>query len=447
MAEKRDVRKQPLTQKWVTIIIAVILVLFVAFSLSVLFGAFSDIENDFQRISLCLILLWIGILLTYYIWAIFYYNINLGFSDVEWKEIWERIDKTRKDFDAGLEVNAKDLEAPEDNPYKDETFGLPPGTVRGTIALTLLMGGLSMLIYSFGAPLVDLGDNFKFFIDAFLMMVAFYFGSRALAYLQSKKENGQAATSKAEEPKATVAQTVVTKAVQKIKKVEPAKAENGETEKEKKLVKDFPQVKQEEENLKLDDEIIEETANKLGIEPAALKAVTKVESSGSGFLANGKPKILFEGHIFWRELKKLDIDPMQFALANPDILYKKWTKEHYKGGKAEFERLEKAKLINNEAALSSASWGLFQIMGFNYKVAGYKNVVDFVEAQHKSEGEHLNAFCNYIKSRKLIPHLQNLEWAEFARKYNGPGYKKNKYDTRLQRAYENFKEQFEASLA
>ena len=51
-------------------------------------------------------------------------------------------------------------------------------------------------------------------------------------------------------------------------------------------------------------------AKRLQIEPCALQAVCTVESSGQGFLPSGKPKILFEGHIFWRELAKRRYQPV-----------------------------------------------------------------------------------------------------------------------------------------
>jgi len=40
------------------------------------------------------------------------------------------------------------------------------------------------------------------------------------------------------------------------------------------------------------------SAKSLNVEVASIKAVAEVESSGDGFLADGKPKILFEPHIF-----------------------------------------------------------------------------------------------------------------------------------------------------
>jgi hypothetical protein len=59
----------------------------------------------------------------------------------------------------------------------------------------------------------------------------------------------------------------------------------------------------------------------LGCEVAAIKAVTEVEGAGQGMLANGKPRILFEPHIFWKQLSAKGIDPNQYAEKNSNILY------------------------------------------------------------------------------------------------------------------------------
>ena len=46
-------------------------------------------------------------------------------------------------------------------------------------------------------------------------------------------------------------------------------------------------------------------ADLLGIEVAVVKAVQAVETGGhGGFVAPGRPMILFEGHIFWRVQQK-----------------------------------------------------------------------------------------------------------------------------------------------
>lgn len=168
-------------------------------------------------------------------------------------------------------------------------------------------------------------------------------------------------------------------------------------------------------------------AKDLGVELAVIKAVNEVESSGQGF-SGDKPKILFEGHIFWRQLKKHDLDPNTLTEGNENILYSRWTREHYFGGEREHDRLDMAKKIHENAALESASWGLFQIMGYHWESLGYK-----------SEGEHIKAFGRFILAKNLTKYLKNKDWAGFARRYNGPGYKTNKYDEKLARAYNKYK--------
>lgn len=175
----------------------------------------------------------------------------------------------------------------------------------------------------------------------------------------------------------------------------------------------------------------------LDCETPALKAVQKVETAGrGGFVAPGKPQLLFEGHIFWSQLKLRKIDPVPLQAANASILYPKWTKSHYKGGIAEYARLDQARKINADAANASASWGMFQIMGFQYTVCGFKTVAQFVEAMCESERSQLLVFCRFItKNPQMHAALQSKKWATFARLYNGSEYAKNQYDTKLLNAY------------
>ena len=84
----------------------------------------------------------------------------------------------------------------------------------------------------------------------------------------------------------------------------------------------------------------------------------------------------------------------------------------------------------------SASWGAFQIMGENYKQAGYASIGDFVDAMKTSVGDHLNAFVNFINANpKLKSAIQKKDWATFASIYNGPGYRDHHYDTGIADAY------------
>ena len=186
------------------------------------------------------------------------------------------------------------------------------------------------------------------------------------------------------------------------------------------------------------------SASLLKIEVAAIKAVAEVESSGEGFLPGGKPKILFEPHIFWKQLRAKGIDPNLFMEENPDILYPTWKSGAYGPVSKQHDRMEKAAKINRDAALMSASWGKFQIMGFNWKLCGTASLQEFINEMYKDEDSHLKCFTNYLKNTFLDDELRNHDWAGFARGYNGPQYVKNKYDVKLRAAYLKYQDQIPA---
>lgn len=191
---------------------------------------------------------------------------------------------------------------------------------------------------------------------------------------------------------------------------------------------------------RLIDEDFTQVAELLGCEPAALKAVQQVETGGrGGFFSPGRPAILFEGHIFWTQLKKRGSNPEDYVKGNENILYPKWEKGHYKGGIGEYDRLEQARKINREAADASASWGMFQIMGFNYAACGEESIESFVRSMCESEFKQLLLTANFIKKNsQMLQALQARDWAVFAKCYNGPAYAQNRYEVKLEAAYQKY---------
>ena len=191
---------------------------------------------------------------------------------------------------------------------------------------------------------------------------------------------------------------------------------------------------------RLIDEDFTQVAELLGCEPAALKAVQQVETGGrGGFFSPGRPAILFEGHIFWTQLKKRGSNPEDYVKGNENILYPKWEKGHYKGGIGEYDRLEQARKINREAADASASWGMFKIMGFNYAACGEESIESFVRSMCESEFKQLLLTANFIKKNsQMLQALQARDWAVFAKCYNGPAYAQNRYDVKLEAAYQKY---------
>ena len=195
----------------------------------------------------------------------------------------------------------------------------------------------------------------------------------------------------------------------------------------------------------LSESDLQDFAHKFGLELAAVKAVNEIESLGKGFLIDGRPRILFEGHIFWKELIKRGLNPADFLTNNTkNVLYKNWTKNYYEGGTQEYDRLEKAAGMSDidavhDAAYASASYGAFQIMGFNYPLVGFPSIDSFVAQMYTHEKAHLAAFGKFCEANNLIRHLISKNWAAFAQGYNGSEYQKNKYDIKLANAYNKYK--------
>ncbi|MFC4688646.1 N-acetylmuramidase family protein [Epilithonimonas pallida] len=170
-------------------------------------------------------------------------------------------------------------------------------------------------------------------------------------------------------------------------------------------------------------------AKELNCEVAAIKAVAEVESLDGGFQSDGKPKILFERHKFNEFTKE------KYSKEYPDISNER------PGGytKNEHLRLEKAAKLDRTAALKSASWGRFQIMGFNFAMVGFSTLQDFINAMYRSEADQLKAFVQFIKANKLDDELRDKRWSDFARIYNGKNFHINEYDKRMAVAYKKFK--------
>jgi len=171
-------------------------------------------------------------------------------------------------------------------------------------------------------------------------------------------------------------------------------------------------------------------ARGLGVEPAAVKAVTDVEAGGNGFFTDGRPKILFENYWFWK------LTNGRFGSCI-DISCDHWDRSWYRGGPAEYDRLNAAYAKDQNAALQSASWGAFQVMGFNYNSVGYSTLDAFIADMLCGSAGHMRAFLGFVRNKGLVPMLQNKDWAGFAYRYNGAGYKANNYDGKMAAAYQS----------
>jgi len=169
-------------------------------------------------------------------------------------------------------------------------------------------------------------------------------------------------------------------------------------------------------------------------DPASLWSILTVETRGFGFMPDKRPKILFERHVFAKRTGG------RYSLGYPDI--SNATPGGYSAtGPDEYGRLAKAMVLDRTAALESASWGLGQIMGYNAKSIGFPGAEAMVTQFKESEDAQLLGTANFIAvNPPLAAAFREKRWQRVAFYYNGAGYAKNSYDTKLNAAYVAFQQ-------
>lgn len=177
-------------------------------------------------------------------------------------------------------------------------------------------------------------------------------------------------------------------------------------------------------------------ANVFKIELAALRAVMSVESRNSGFDARRRPVILFEPHIFYRELA----DNLREVAVARGLAYPNWKGpgSYPSGSDAQYKRLSEAIKISEESAYRSVSMGIGQVLGRNFRAAGCSSAKQMFEQAMDSESNQLNHMLKFIASRGLDDELRRHDWHGFAAGYNGRG-QIEKYAHWLEREYAKWK--------
>lgn len=178
---------------------------------------------------------------------------------------------------------------------------------------------------------------------------------------------------------------------------------------------------------------VKAVADRLDIEVEKLLAVLEVEAAGSGFDHAGRPKILYEAHVFWRNLPR----ELREEANRQGLAWSHWERGRYpRGSDAMYETLAKAIEIDEDAALKACSWGAPQILGENFAMVGFATVQEMVAAFMDSERAQIEALAAYLEDASLGITLRCGDWAGFARVYNGPSYSVHRYDERLEEAYQ-----------
>lgn len=194
---------------------------------------------------------------------------------------------------------------------------------------------------------------------------------------------------------------------------------------------------------KLTEKDYVEVAAELGVEVPAIKAVVDIETGRThqGFWKKGKALINFDISIYRQYARRHGVDLNKARKAYPIIFNKPNIKKYGSQQAAQYARLDAAIKINRDLALESCFWGMFQVGGFNWKLCGCRSVDEFCQLINTSERDQLELFAAFCKSRDLVKYIKSKDWANFALRYNGAGYKKLSYDTKMAAAYRKFKNQ------
>jgi hypothetical protein len=197
---------------------------------------------------------------------------------------------------------------------------------------------------------------------------------------------------------------------------------------------------------RLTSEDIVAAAKSIGCEVAALRAVIGVESRGAGFDARDRPIILFEPHVFYRQLEKrprATYDQGLNRAVMAGLAYKAWRRGNYPGGSplqqsdANYARLSRAMAIHPESAFRAISIGMGQVLGENFDAAGFSSAIAMFEAAKESEAAQLAQMLGFIRENHLDDDIRAKRWTTFARGYNGSG-QVVMYAERLAAAYKSW---------
>lgn len=187
---------------------------------------------------------------------------------------------------------------------------------------------------------------------------------------------------------------------------------------------------------------IPRVAHEIGVGEDLIHALVEVEASGRGFDDKKRLKALYEPHVAYR----CSSGAARKALVDAGLAYKDWKPGAYP--KDSYPRILAAMAIDTDAALKATSWGLAQILGENFKDAGYGSVRAMIADFIDDEDNHLEAMIRFCKSKGIDTALRAIQakvdageavtaddWRPVALRYNGKGYAKHNYHGRLNAAF------------
>ena len=178
-------------------------------------------------------------------------------------------------------------------------------------------------------------------------------------------------------------------------------------------------------------------AARLNVPVANIMAMASVESAGETFwLLDGNlvVPVRFEAHWFGK------LTGYRFNDSHPDLSCVSWHPELAARTRADaWDQLNRARVLDWEAADQSASHGAFQVMGMHWKRLGYPSVKVFVDSMSANGDDgQMDAFARFIQADPALhASLAIGAWLDVEQRYNGGGYG-GSYAAKLRAAAEIF---------
>lgn len=180
-------------------------------------------------------------------------------------------------------------------------------------------------------------------------------------------------------------------------------------------------------------------AHRINVSEDHLRAFMKVEAGSRPYDRQGRPIMLFEPHVFYRALP----ESKREAAVKKGLAYPKWRPGEYPADS--YPRLIEAIKIDEKAALKACSIGLSQVLVENHSQVGFDTPQAMWQAFMDDEEEHVEAMIRFILANGIDDDLRAERWETVARVYNGPGYRKNGYHTKMAAAFAEFRRQADVS--
>jgi hypothetical protein len=164
---------------------------------------------------------------------------------------------------------------------------------------------------------------------------------------------------------------------------------------------------------------LSETAIEHGCDPDAFAAAAWVVSGGAVAAAGaqGACPVRYEFHVFHRRLApSLRRRAIAQGLASPRaglIPAPTALREHY-------ALLNRAKLIDRDAAFSACAWGFGAVLGERASMLGYASAEALADEARSGVAGQAHAMLRLVRCRGLTDALNARDWRAFAEGYRAP---------------------------